>query len=78
MPGNSFSNDTGKRKPKHFAILLAKSLNIERRYSCRAMLNFEPVAPRATGGISQINKSSLVVHMCSCTCVRMVEMNCQY
>ena len=44
-----------------------ESLNIERRYSCHAMLNFEPVAPPATGGISQINKSSLVVHMWSCT-----------
>ena len=41
----------------------AENLNIERRYSCRAMLHFEPVAPPATGGISQINKSSLVVHM---------------
>ena len=38
----------------------AENLNIERRYSCRAMLNFEPVV---TGGISQINESSLVVHM---------------
>jgi len=49
------------------------SLNIERRYSCRAMLNFEPVAPPATGGISQINKSSLVVHMWLCTCVRWLK-----
>ena len=40
-----------------------ESLNIERRDSCRAMLNFEPVAPPATGGISPINKSALVVHM---------------
>ena len=46
-----------------------ESLNIERRYSCRAMLNFEPVAPQATGGISQINKSSgcphVIVYMCA-------------
>ena len=52
---------TGDDDP--FNALIAESLNIERRYSCRAMLNFEPVAPPATGGISQINKSSLVVHM---------------
>ena len=52
------------------SIVQTESLNIEKRYSCRAMLNLEPVAPPATGGISQINKSSLVVHMWSCTCVR--------
>ena len=33
-------------------MFTSESLNIERRYSCRAMLNFEPVAPPATGGIS--------------------------
>jgi len=49
---------------------IQKIAKIERRYSCRAMLKFEPVAPPAIGGISQINKSSLVVHMWSCTCVR--------
>ena len=38
-----------------------ESLNIERRYSCRAMLKFEPVAPPVTGGIYQINKSSLIL-----------------
>jgi len=41
-------------------LVKAESLKIKRRYSCRAMLNFEPVAHPA------------------CTCVRMVEMNCQY
>ena len=48
-------------------VVISESLNIERRYSCRAMLKFEPVAPLAIGGISQINKSSLVVHIWSCT-----------
>ena len=50
---------------KNRFLLSPESLNIERHYSCRATLNFEPVAPQATGGISQINKSSLVVHMCA-------------
>jgi len=44
-------------------------LNIERRYSCRTMLNFEPVAPPATGGISEINKSSGCLHVIVHTCV---------
>jgi len=43
--------------------LIPESLNIERHYSCHAMVNFEPVAPPAAGDISQINKSSLAVHM---------------
>jgi len=46
-----------------FPLVLPESLNIERGYSCRAMLSFEPVAPQATGGIAQLNISSLVVHM---------------
>jgi len=54
-------------------VLKSESLNTERRYSCRAMLNFEPVAPPPTGGISQINKSHLVVHMWLCTWVRWLK-----
>ena len=61
----------------HHCFVLSESLNIEKRYSYRAMLNLEPVAPPATGCISRINNSSLVVHMWLCTCMRMVEMNCQ-
>ena len=60
QPGDS--PRTTKLKP----MSTSKLLRLERRYSCRAMLNFEPVAPPATGGISQTNKSYLVIHMWSC------------
>jgi len=65
------------RMPARFATICPESLNIERRYSCRAMLNFEPVAPPTTPGISQINKSSDCPHVILYMCA-MVEMNCQY
>jgi len=64
---------TPKNKHTSREIQCAATKLLIYSYSCRAMLNFEPVAPQATGGISQINKSSLLVHMWSCTCVRWLK-----
>ena len=35
-------------------MTISESLNIERRYTCCAILNFEPVAPPATGGSAHL------------------------
>ena len=60
---NNLPRQTSRQSVNTVHIGRAESLNIERRYSCCAMLNFEPVTPPASEGISQINKTSLVVHM---------------